>query len=492
MIMAIIIDTSFLIGFIVFRKVEVINYTPSSKVLLPFYKISIYLVEHMYKKKSKKLLPYFVRAQVVDDLKKINPTDRSQKHIKTYYIDKLAMSLMVIFAGSILSIIVIVSQNNEKIITNNNYLQRGSYSQGKKSEKLEFSVEEEVLDQEIVFQVDEQQLTQTEVFNMFREAQEQMDATILGDNSSFMEIRSNMNLPTRITGKPLQITWNTDKFEVLSNDGEVKNEELDENGINVNLTATYTYKSYSEENIIQVKVLPPILSNAEIITKNLLDKIQIANQDTITQEYISLPQNINGKLIVWGENKSKTGKFVVLLGIITAVVIYYGKDNELKKEVKKRNQQLLSDYPDIVSKLTLLLGAGMTVKGAWKKIALDYREKKYLDSKYFRYAYEEMLITYYEIIGGVSELKAYEDFGKRSKNQRYMKLSALITQNLRKGSRGLSQILESESLDAFEDRKAYAKTIGEEAGTKLMIPMFLNLMLVLVIIMIPACMSFQM
>lgn len=492
MIIAIIIVTSYLAGFVIFRKVEVINYSPSSKVLVPFYKISIYIVEQLYLKKSTRIKKYFIKPQVVDNLKQINPTDRSQIHIKTYYVDKLAMSLAVLFVGCILSIIAIMSQSNESVITDEKYIQRGTYTEDKKSEKLQFSVEEEIENQEIVIKVDEQQLTQTEVFTMFREVQEQLDTTILGENNSFMEIRSDMKLPTEIEDKPLHIEWSTDNFEVLSTDGEVNNKELEENGAMINLTATLTYKTYSEENVIQVKVLPPVLTDVEIITKNILEKIQLTNKNTITNKFIELPQSIDGKLISWGENKSKTGIFVTFIGLIAAITIYYGKDSELKKEVKKREQQLLLDYPDIVSKLTLLLGAGMTVKGAWQKIALDYREKKESQSKYYRYAYEEMLITYYEMIGGVSELKAYEDFGKRSKNQRYMKLSALITQNLRKGARGLSQILESESIDAFEDRKAYAKIIGEEAGTKLMIPMFLNLILVLVIIMIPACMSFSM
>jgi hypothetical protein len=489
MILTVLIVISFLVGFIVFRKIEIVDYTPSSKALNPFYKISIYIIEQLYNKKSRRINKYIIKSQVVDNLKQINPTDRSQKSIKRFYVDKMAISFFIIFVTSLLSIVVILSQNNKEVVIDNKYVQRGNY---KANETLNFSVGEDIKNQQVMITVDGQELNETEVFDMFREVYDQLPTTILGDNASLMEIRSNMKLPTQIEGKPLEIEWNTDNFEVISSDGEVNNEDLDKNGVIANLTVTFSYKEYSEENIITIKVLPPAWTNLEIITRNVLAKIKESNKSTITDDFIELPQDIDGKTIAWSENKSKSGILVIFIGIIAAIVIYYGKDNELKTEVKKRDQQLLSDYPDIVSKLTLLLGAGMTVKGAWQKIALDYREKKESNSKYYRFAYEEMLITYYEIIGGVSEPKAYEDFGKRSKNQRYMKLSALITQNLRKGSRGLSQILESESIDAFEDRKSYAKIIGEEAGTKLMVPMFLNLILVLIIIIIPACMSFQM
>lgn len=492
MILAIIIIICFLVAFIIDRKIEVEEYQPSTKILKPFYQISISLVELIFKRKEGLIKHSFLKPQVVDNLKQINPTDRSYKHIKKYYVEKLSLSFLVVFGGSILAIIAILSQNNNHIIIEDKYIERGSYADSEKSQKLNVSIGDEIKDQKIEIKIDEQQLTEDETFELFRQIEEQIDAQILGKNTSIKEVRSNLKLPTKMEGKPVTISWETDNYEVLGADGEVNNEDLDKMGENVNLTATLQYKSYRESYDVQVKVLPPAWSESEILIRNIIKRVTAANKNTITDEYIELPQNIDGKMISWGENKGDSGMFLLMIGIIAALVIYYGKDNELQNQIKRRELQLLSDYPDIISKLTLLLGAGMTVKSAWQKIALDYREKKEEDPKYYRYAYEEMLITYYEIIGGVSELLAYEDFGKRSKNQRYMKLIALITQNIRKGSRGLSQILESESKDAFEDRKALAKTLGEEAGTKLMIPMFLNLILVIVMIMLPACMSFQM
>jgi len=48
-----------------------------------------------------------------------------------------------------------------------------------------------------------------------------------------------------------------------------------------------------------------------------------------------------------------------------------------------------------------------------------------------------------------------------------------------------------ESIQAFEDRKARARRLGEEAGTKLLLPMFLMLAVVLVIVIVPAFLSMQ-
>ena len=75
--------------------------------------------------------------------------------------------------------------------------------------------------------------------------------------------------------------------------------------------------------------------------------------------------------------------------------------------------------------------------------------------------------------------------------QEYMRLGALLSQNLRKGTRGLTQMLRMEAIQAFEERKARAKRLGEEAGTKLLAPMFLMLAVVLVIVIVPAFLSIQ-
>ena len=131
----------------------------------------------------------------------------------------------------------------------------------------------------------------------------------------------------------------------------------------------------------------------------------------------------------------------------------------------------------------------MIVRRAWKKMVDDYEEQK--ERWGTRHAYEEMKQTMYEMESGISEAESYERFGRRCNIQEYMKLGALLSQNLRKGTKGLSQILKIEAIQAFEERKARAKRLGEEAGTKLLLPMFLMLSVVLIIVIVPAFLSIQ-
>ena len=75
--------------------------------------------------------------------------------------------------------------------------------------------------------------------------------------------------------------------------------------------------------------------------------------------------------------------------------------------------QMCRDYAQIVSKLVLLMQAGLTVRNAWEQMVWDYRKKCERDPDKIRYAYEEMMLTSREMRNGVAEVKAYENFGLR-------------------------------------------------------------------------------
>ena len=150
------------------------------------------------------------------------------------------------------------------------------------------------------------------------------------------------------------------------------------------------------------------------------------------------------------------------------------------------------EYPELVSKIALLLGAGMTLQGALRKIAQTYGTKKKSGKEQELPAYEELLVLCREMENGMGEAAAYQRLGERCKNAEYRRLGTMLAQNLKMGSYGLVALLEQEAERAFEVRKASAKRYGEEAGTKLLFPMMLMLGLVIVVLMVPAVMAFQM
>ena len=126
------------------------------------------------------------------------------------------------------------------------------------------------------------------------------------------------------------------------------------------------------------------------------------------------------------------------------------------------------------------------------KISDEYQKKRQTAGTKARFAYEEIVKTGFEMQSGVSEQRAYERLGERCRVSCYKKLMGLLIQNVRKGNRGLGELLEAEMWQAFEGRKDLAKKQGEEAGTKLLLPMMGMLAVVMVIVIAPALMSMQM
>lgn len=149
------------------------------------------------------------------------------------------------------------------------------------------------------------------------------------------------------------------------------------------------------------------------------------------------------------------------------------------------------EYPDMVSKLSILLSAGMTLQRAWKKIAISYEEKRKNNRGKPMPAYEEMLVVCRELESGRGEERAYERFGERCGQSNYRKLGNILAQNLRKGNRGIVVLLEKEAENSFEERKQAAKRYGEEATTKLLFPMMLMFGMILLILIVPAVTAFQ-
>jgi len=87
---------------------------------------------------------------------------------------------------------------------------------------------------------------------------------------------------------------------------------------------------------------------------------------------------------------------------------------------------------------------------------------------------------------GVTESVVYEAFGKRCAGLAYMRLTTMLTRNLKKGNADMLGKLRMTSIDAFESRKIIMKKLGEKASSKLLLPMMLQFVIILVIIMYPA------
>lgn len=371
-------------------------------------------------------------------------------------------------------------------------VERNDYGKGTKTEELDVKVGNHKKKVRTNVKVSERQYSTEEIQELFERIIRRMDKMILGENQTSGHVENNLNLVTEIPGEPVEVSWELDRYDVMNIKGELQEKNIKKTGTLVKLNAVLTYTENEKEQAMYQSVIcvyPKKLSGQEEIKKNIEKKIEKADVKNPEKEIMRLPEKLGNKNLRYYYPFDIRGVVVIAMsGMIGILLFALRKQNE-KKEMEDRKKQMIRDYPEIVNKLTLYLGAGMTVKRAWRKVTEGYMREKTEGSE--RYAYEEMRQTCHEMDSGVTEAESYENFGRRCDVQMYIRLGALLSQNLRKGTRGLTELLKLESIQAFEERKAQAKRLGEEAGTKLLLPMFLMLAVVLVIVIVPAFLTLQ-
>ncbi len=454
------------------------------KVMKLFYLIG----EKIYYVLEKKKIT--LKKQPSYDMQNLYPGRNSEEKLKDYYIKKIAQVLCVLAAGIMFSLLSFVNEYRENIIIDEKYIARNGYGQG----GLETEITADFEDggrEEITLTIGEQRFKEEELEKLYEKAIEQLSITLFSEGDCAEEVRNQINFPEQLEGFPFSIQWESSNYALVDYDGTVYNDNLAENGETVNLTAVFQYYDFKREYIFTVHILPSVLSKEEERRKLLTENLEENESKSIYEEHYVLPDRVGGKKVTWEDKKENNAILILLLTCMTAFVIYHMKDYELHKQVMQKQEEMFLCYPEVVNRLVLYVGAGMTVRNAWRKIALENKDKMRKNGRK-GYIYQEMLFTCYEMDSGVAEGEAYERFGRRCGLQQYIKLATLLVQNMQKGNSTMLVQLKEEAETAFVERMNQARKKGEEAGTKLLMPMMLLLGIVMVLIMIPAFGTFGM
>lgn len=395
---------------------------------------------------------------------------------------------VMVLAGC-LGLVICMTENNRQLVQDGK-LKRSAAGERTTSQELQLHVEGVLEDYDYLVEVEAQRLDGEALEQLFAQAAEEAEQEFLGENVSMDCINRDVVLPKSLQDGQIRASWKFDPEHIINWEGRLQ-DEVAEDGVLVMVSLTMTYDEQAREHTFGCFVYPKKLKPAEQVLADLKAYFEQEQEESKNQEFLRLPFQLNGRRLQWTQKTENTYQIILMLGLAAAAVVYIQEAMKEQRKEQIRKEQLLRQYPDMVSKISLLLGAGMTLSSAWERIVLNYQHKMELNHGGKQEAYEQMLVAYREMQDGVGELKVYERFGERCGTPQYRKFSMLIVQNLRKGSTGLRQSLDKEVTDAFALRKNLAKKAGEEAGTKILIPMMLMLCIVMVIILVPAFLSFQ-
>ena len=389
--------------------------------------------------------------------------------------------------GIILALAVTFVEKQDTVLTKGNGLERNTYGQGETQQEIlvEGLHAKKV---PLAVRIGERRYTKEEAADAIHMAAEELSAQIAGGNESLEQVQSRLELVTWLDKYGISVRWQPDDTELISASGEVFNSGCPESGRETFLTATLKAGEYAEDYIYRVNVLPPGRTQEEKELAAFENFLMEKEEEQKYSEVFILPEEFEGKTLTYSADRGRSSLMFPLLGILAAILLPL-KDRQREQEAKKKREcQMMMDYSEILSRLVVFLGAGLPVRKAWAKIVEDYRRTEEKAGK--RAAYEEMAAAYYLMQRGVPEIQAYSEFGNRCRVLPYRKLAGILEQNVKNGSKSLTPVLEAEMEAAFEQRKNLARRLGEEASTKLLLPLFMMLLIVMVMITVPAFLAF--
>ena len=358
-------------------------------------------------------------------------------------------------------------------------LSRPDYGNGSRTyELLVEGLEEKVAELEV--EVSEKKLSAAAGRRWLEGKFEEISPEFAGENPSLQEVRYNLKLPLSYEG--IRIRWFSPDPQRISDRGEIMTTDLPEKGTEIRMEATLSYGGIELKKEVPVRIFPPDQSGSQEQIAGLQNLVESVEQEQ-QEEY-------EGKTLKFYRKKDNPALQISLLSVLLAVVFYIWMKRQPEQKLRERSRQLQIDYAEVITRLTVSIRSGMSIRKAWERMAQEYLVRKQNGGK-IRFVYEEIVLSCYRMESGIPEGAAYAEFGRQCGPHCYLRLGNLLEQNVRKGGTELLSLLEQEAGEAFEEQKNMARKIGEEAQTKLLLPMTMMLGVVLIILIVPVFSGFS-
>ena len=288
----------------------------------------------------------------------------------------------------------------------------------------------------------------------------------------------------------VEAEWSFSPRSVVHTDYSINQEEISEEGVILNVIATLRCGTYEELYMFPILIEKKVFTQEEQILMSLEEWFDKEMQKEGVFEVL-LPKELNGVSMSWSEKENHVLWKALCFEIVIFLLLYF-REKEQEKETRKLYlQRMEHEYPEIVGSLSVLLGAGMTVKQAWGVMAKQYMRKIEADGEKQKGAWEEIVLLNRKVQEGESEKEALLQMMERIPLMCYHRLIRLLLTNREKGAKGLCELLDKEAETAYEQQVLSMRKLGEEASTKLLMPMMIMLFLVMAIVLLPAFINFS-
>ena len=213
----------------------------------------------------------------------------------------------------------------------------------------------------------------------------------------------------------------------------------------------------------------------------------------LKEDRMALPVTAdNGVHLSYEKEKDRESPLLraLLLILVLPAIAAVCAEQKYKQEKKQRRRRIYHIYPEMLNKMTILLGAGMSIVKAWERITADYRLEKQRTSR-TEPLYEEMLAAEGRMHSGHSVAEALQSFAEKLEIKEIRQFAAILTAGWRSGDTHLLVHLKELNDRSWEIRKKQIRKLSEEADTRLLLPLMMMLVVVMIIVLSPAMMTMR-
>lgn len=363
-------------------------------------------------------------------------------------------------------------------------LEKNSRDNGLEAIPLQVETEDGARE-EVTITIPEFRYSEKEAQRLLEKKAEELDGKILGENRTLTHIDHNLDLPASFSDSDITIQWSSTKPEYLRWDGTLLS-GIPEEGCPAVLLATLYLQDQMLDYRRDIVLFPSEEKGA--FAGELQEEAEKLNQSSSGNRFL-LPGEWKGRKLQWFQKNEQAGSGLCLL-LLAGIFFCAASDRNRREHAeKKRKEQLELAYPELVSKIQLMTGAGLSVRNVFRRLTEDCRREQ-AGGKKGSPALEEAARTWQEMENGVLERDAYEHLGERCGLAVYRELALLLEQNRKRGNAKMNELLEQEAQRAFETRKRTARAEGEKVSVRLLLPMGMMLVIVMALILVPAFLSF--
>lgn len=171
----------------------------------------------------------------------------------------------------------------------------------------------------------------------------------------------------------------------------------------------------------------------------------------------------------------------LLVGMVAPMLAGYIPYDNLVNKANKRQAEIDRDFPNILSKIALLITAGMNLTNAVAEVAESGETLMY----------QELQLVIKELNQSSTVAAAFTRMQCRCDNRYLDKVVSVVIKSYSSGNANLAEDLRNINAECWLNKKHEARRMGEAIQNKLFIPTMLMFIGILVVIIVPAMSGFN-